>query len=227
MSRQRKSISLLAATFGLVLGATTMMSSPAQAANKAGGSCTKANATAKIGGDSYVCTKNPIVKNAKLTWVWVECIKSNTAYNNSAANLVALKAQATTAQNKINALKAGLTDDDAQAKAYDAKAAEAQVKKDAALAKAAEQAAQVQKYGATTTAGKAYQKNVDMWNGNAKTYDLAIKNFQRAAKLIRDKAGEIADEQRRLDLANQTIAASELQLKATDQSRKQACAPGL
>jgi len=66
-----------------------------------------------------------------------------------------------------------------------------------------------------------------MWNGNAKTYDLAIKNFQRAAKLIRDKAGDITDEQKRLDLANQTIAAAQLQLKASDQSRKQACTPGL
>lgn len=227
MSRRKNPLSILAATFGLVLGLSTVIAIPAEAAVKAGAVCTKANARTKIGGDNYICTKNPLVKNAKLTWVWIECINTNNNYNQSAARLVTLKAQAATAQTKINTLKAGLADDETQAKAYDAKAAEAQTKKDAALAKAAEQAAKVQQFGATTTAGRAYQKNVDLWNNNAKTYDLALKNFQRAAKLIRDKAGDIVDEQKRLDLANQTIAASELQLKATDQSRKQACTPGL
>lgn len=227
MSRLKNPISILAATFGLVLGLSTVIALPAQAAAKAGASCTKANSKTKIGGDSYVCTKNPLVKNAKLTWVWVECINSNSNYNKNVANLATLKAQAGTAQTKIDTLKAGLADDETQAKGYDAKAAEAQKKKDAALAKATEQAAKVQQFGATTTAGKAYQKNVDLWNNNAKTYDLAMKNFQRAAKLLRDKVNEIADEQKRLDLANQTIAASEIQIKAADQSRKQACTPGL
>ena len=227
VSRQKNSISILAATFGLALALSSVVAIPAEAAYKAGAVCTKANATTKIGGDQYICTKNPLVKNAKLTWVWIECINTNKNYLASVTRVATLKAQAATAQNKINALKAGLADDETQAKAYDAKAAEAQTKKDAALAKAAEQAAKVQQFGATTTAGRAYQKNVDLWNNNARTYDLALKNFQRAAKLIRDKAGEIVDEQKRLDLANQTIAATELQLKATDQSRKQACTPGL
>jgi hypothetical protein len=227
VSSLKKPISVLAATFGLVLGLSTVVALPAEAAAKAGASCTKANSRTKIGGDSYICTKNPLVKNAKLTWVWIECINTNKSYFDSAARLTTLKSQVATAQGKINTLKAGLADDETQAKGYDAKAAEAQTKKDAALAKAADQAAKVQQFGATTTAGKAYQKNVDLWNNNAKTYDLAIKNFQRAAKALRDKVNEIADEQKRIDLANQTIAASELQLKATDQSRKQACAPGL
>ena len=117
--------------------------------------------------------------------------------------------------------------DEEQAKAYDAKAAAAQVKKDDAVAKAAANAAKVQQWGATTTAGKAYQKNVDLWNSNARTYELAVKNFQRAAKALRDKAKEVADEQRRLDLANQTIAASQVQLDSTADNRKQACQPGL
>ena len=56
---------------------------------------------------------------------------------------------------------------------------------------------------------------------------LAIKNFQRAAKALRDKAKEVTDEQRQLDLANQTIAASQVQLASTADNRKQACKPGL
>ena len=64
----------------LALVATVTLATPSFAANKAGGACTKANATTKIGGDKYVCTKNPTVKNAKLTWVWDQCISANNDY---------------------------------------------------------------------------------------------------------------------------------------------------
>lgn len=53
---------------------------PAEAANKAGGSCKKANQRAKIAGFDYICQKNPTVKRAKLTWLIRECIDSNRQY---------------------------------------------------------------------------------------------------------------------------------------------------
>ena len=76
--KMKKSFSGLVTT--LVLVASVTIATPSFAANKAGGSCTKANATTKIGGDKYVCTKNPIAKNAKLTWVWDQCITANKDY---------------------------------------------------------------------------------------------------------------------------------------------------
>ena len=75
---------LFAAT-SLLMATTAVI--PADAANKAGAACTKANAKTKIGGDGYVCIKNPTVKNAKLTWVWVGCIDSNKLYLESSARL--------------------------------------------------------------------------------------------------------------------------------------------
>ena len=72
-----KSATLIAAT-SLLMATTSII--PAEAANKAGARCTKVNAKAKIGGDNYVCTKNPTVKNARLTWVWAGCIASNRLY---------------------------------------------------------------------------------------------------------------------------------------------------
>jgi len=68
---------LFAAT-SLLMATTAVI--PAEAANKAGAACTKANAKTKIGGDNYVCTKNPTVKNAKLTWVWIGCIQAQNEY---------------------------------------------------------------------------------------------------------------------------------------------------
>lgn len=53
---------------------------PAEAANKAGGTCKTANKKAKIGGFDYICQKNPTVKRAKLTWLIKECLDSNRQY---------------------------------------------------------------------------------------------------------------------------------------------------
>lgn len=68
----------------LLIGAVV---SPAQAANKSGGACKKTNAKATIGGKKYTCTKNPIVVNAKNTWVVTDCLTSNAAYRKGTAQL--------------------------------------------------------------------------------------------------------------------------------------------
>jgi hypothetical protein len=53
---------------------------PAEAANKAGGSCKKTNQRTKIAGFDYICQKNPTVKRAKLTWLIKECVDSHNQY---------------------------------------------------------------------------------------------------------------------------------------------------
>ncbi len=76
---------------GLVIAMTVLLIgavvSPAQAANKSGAACKTANAKAKIGGKSYVCSKNPIVVNAKNTWVVADCLTSNAAYRKGTTQL--------------------------------------------------------------------------------------------------------------------------------------------
>ena len=60
----------------------SLISVPAQAANRAGGSCKTTNARAKIAGFDYICQKNPTVKRAKNTWLIKECIDSHNQYLN-------------------------------------------------------------------------------------------------------------------------------------------------
>lgn len=84
-----------AATSIFLLG---LMSAPAQAANKAGGSCKKTNQMAKIAGFDYICQKNPTVKRAKNTWLIKECIDSNNQY------LAGKKAYAKKLQEKADLL---------------------------------------------------------------------------------------------------------------------------
>lgn len=84
-----------AATSIFLLG---LMSAPAQAVNKAGGSCKKTNQKAKIAGFDYICQKNPTVKRAKNTWLIKECIDSNNQY------LAGKKAYAKKLQEKADLL---------------------------------------------------------------------------------------------------------------------------
>jgi hypothetical protein len=76
---------------GLVIAMTVLLIgavvSPAQAANKSGGACKTTNAKATIGGKKYTCTKNPIVVNARNTWVVADCLTSNAAYRKGTAQL--------------------------------------------------------------------------------------------------------------------------------------------
>ena len=219
---------LFAAT-SLLMATTAVI--PADAANKAGAACTKANAKTKIGGDGYVCIKNPTVKNAKLTWVWVGCIDSNKLYLESNArlkNITETAAQAATMlDTEIAALKAAAPADEAEAKVFDQKATDAKAKQAAALLDAKTNTDNATKVGATTTAGKQYTSNAATWTKAARSYELAAKNFERSAASLRDKIGEVAKKEKQKVNVLQTIENTKSEVSSTLQNRKQACKPGL
>ena len=219
---------LFAAT-SLLMATTAVI--PADAANKAGAACTKANAKTKIGGDGYVCIKNPTVKNAKLTWVWVGCIDSNKLYLESNArlkNITETAAQAATMlDTEIAALKAAAPADEAEAKVFDQKATDAKAKQAAALLDAKTNTDNATKVGATTTAGKQYTTNAATWTKAARSYELAAKNFERSAASLRDKIGEVAKKEKQKVNVLQTIENTKSEVSSTLQNRKQACKPGL
>ena len=219
---------LFAAT-SLLMATTAVI--PAEAANKAGAACTKANAKTKIGGDQYLCVKNPTVKNAKLTWVWIGCIDSNKLYLESSARLKSITetaAQAATMlDTEIAALKAAAPADEAEAKVFDQKATDAKAKQAAALLEAKANTDNATKVGATTTAGKQYTTNASTWTKAARSYELAAKNFERSAASLRDKIGEVAKKEKQKVNVLQTVENTKSEVSSTLQNRKQACKPGL
>jgi hypothetical protein len=83
----------------VVIGAAALVAAsitvnPASAATKVsnGVSCSKSGATTKVSGSTYKCAKNPLVKNAKLTWLSIDCINTATVYTKALANLPKIKA---------------------------------------------------------------------------------------------------------------------------------------
>ena len=78
-------------TAALVAATTTAV--PASAATKIsnGVACKKAGATTKVGLNTYKCAKNAFVKNAKLTWLSLDCVNTTSTYLKGNANLPKIK----------------------------------------------------------------------------------------------------------------------------------------
>ncbi len=60
-----------------------------------GVACSKANSTRTVNGYKYRCAKNPLVKNAKLTWLSFECMTAITRLNSAVRAQSNLTNQAT------------------------------------------------------------------------------------------------------------------------------------
>lgn len=114
---------LTASIIGFML-TSTLVATPASAAAISNGTpCPKAktNKTTKVGGFVYKCTKNPTVKNAKLTWVSMDCLNTSAAYVKTNAAYLALAKQ----------MPAILADLDVKIAAEQVRVQEAAVKADA------------------------------------------------------------------------------------------------
>jgi hypothetical protein len=98
----RKAIVVAGAT-ALVLASITAV--PAVAATKVsnGVACKKSGATTKVSGSKYRCAKNPLVKNAKLTWLSMDCLNTATTYRKAVANLPKIKAATDETVAKLDA----------------------------------------------------------------------------------------------------------------------------
>lgn len=201
----------------LALLAATTSAIPASAAVKPGDRCKKAGATLKIKGDKYVCTKNPRYKKSLRVWVWDGCIEANTLYSDSVTRLENLKAGLVAATAKLDELVKEVPEAEIKAKEYDAKIAETQIKLTAAK----------KSYDENLAKGAAYANATNQWKNAVASYERAIASFTRAAKSLRDKADDVTAQQKRLDLQNQTIAASEVEIQSNLKGRNQACQKGL
>lgn len=92
-----------------VMVAGSLIAIPANAATKVsnGVACSKSGATIKSGGSTYRCATNPLVKNAKLTWLLRDCLNLAASYNTSRTSLPTAKAKtdATLAQLDLDIVK--------------------------------------------------------------------------------------------------------------------------
>lgn len=98
-----RKVLVVAGTAALVAASLTAV--PASAAPKIsnGVACSKSGATTKVSGSSYRCAKNPLVKNSKLTWLSLDCLKTAATYTTGLANLPKIKAATEATIAKLDA----------------------------------------------------------------------------------------------------------------------------
>ena len=203
----------------------------AESAVKPGTTCSKVNAKIKIGGDTYICTKNPTVKNAKLTWVWSGCIQSNTLYADAKKRLAVILDKATAAnlaiESDIKKIKDSASSDEASAKIFDQKAADARAKQSNALTEAKSATEKASAAGLNTPTGLNYSKAATQWTKAANSYSLAASNFERSASNLRKKIGEVATLERQKTVVQRSVDNANAEVSSTFENRKSACQPGL
>lgn len=181
----------------VLLAAASLTTTSATGATKInnGVACKKSGQKTKSGGTSYVCAKNPLIKNSKLTWLSTDCLSTAQAYVKSKAGLPSAKAQADKTVADLNAqLLAQQAEADKAAKLipeYTAKIAAINTKLAALKADTANLA--------------AHKKDID-------AYSLAIRNYEAAIKSL-SQLGKQADRiklQKELALETYTNAKDEV-----------------
>ncbi len=159
---------------GLLLsGVITATSASAGVSVSNGVPCPKINATTKVGSSVYKCAKNPTVKNAKLTWVSMDCLNANASYVKANNSYIAYnKKMPTTLADldlKIAAEQTNAMDQVAKADALDLKIADFELK--------------VTEYTASRQALLDDKANAIANSKPIATFTAAIGNLKKAIRL--------------------------------------------
>ncbi len=163
----------------VVLGAAVLVAAsttavPATAATKIsnGVSCKKANATTKVKGSTYRCAKNAFVKNAKLTWLSLDCVNTTSTYKKAVLNLPKVKA---VTDSTIAKLDADIVKQAAQVEKANKLIPEYQAKIDTITA-------QLLVLKADTANLTKNKKTIDAFTSAVRNYEIAIRGFTTVGK---------------------------------------------
>jgi hypothetical protein len=167
----RKVLVVLGAA-ALVAASTTAV--PASAATKIsnGVSCKKAGATTKVKGATYRCGKNAFVKNAKLTWLSIDCVNTTSTYLKGKANLPKIKLAT---DSTIAKLDADILKQAAQVENAKKVIPEYQAKIDTITA-------QLVVLRADTANLTKNKKTIDAFASAVRNYEVAIKAYATVGK---------------------------------------------
>jgi hypothetical protein len=156
------------------LVASTITAVPASAATKIsnGVACKKAGATTKVKGSTYRCAKNAFVKNAKLTWLSVDCVTTTNTYLKGKANLPKIKLATDSTIAKLDA--------DIQKQAAEVENAKKLIPE--FQAKIDTITAQLVVLRADTANLTKNKKTIDAFASAVRNYDVAIKAYTTVGK---------------------------------------------
>jgi hypothetical protein len=175
----------------LIVAGGVMVAVPAQAATKIsnGVACKKSGATTKTSGGTYKCAKNPLVKNAKLTWLSIDCI---TAANDAVAGQKSANESIAKLKAQIPVIDLGIAAETANRAVKQKKLDDTKLRLTAAQAKLAAAKTDADKR-LLTTAVASWTSAVNGYASRIRTIDLKIKELESAKTIATSKPTELLE----------------------------------
>lgn len=175
----------------LIVAGGVMVAVPAQAATKIsnGVACKKSGATTKTSGGTYRCAKNPLVKNAKLTWLSLDCIAAakDAVAGQKSANESIAKLQA-----QIPVIDLGIAAETAKKVVRQKKLDDTKLRLTAAQAKLAAAKTEADKR-LLTTAVASWTSAVNGYARGIETINSRIKELESAKTIATNKPKELLE----------------------------------
>ena len=162
-----RKVSIVAGAALLVAASLTTTSASAATKIGNGTACSKSGAKTKSGGTSYICAKNPLIKNSKLTWLSTDCLSTAQAYVKSKAALPSAKSQSDKTVADLNAQLAAQ-----------------QVEADKAAKLIPEYTAKIATINARLATLKADTANLVANKKDIDAFTLAVRNYEAAIKSL-------------------------------------------
>lgn len=178
---------------------STLIATPSFAANKANAVCPKANAKATIGGEKYICTKNPYTvetkKTAKLTWTIVACVDAHKVLLGAKNDLLKITTSSKVTADKLDAeikvLEAALPAKLAKAAEWDAKALKYRAQAESATALAAADIAKANQAGINAATKTMWTKAATARTQAATSYRNGAINAERLSAGLKKAQADI------------------------------------
>lgn len=208
------------------LSISTLIATPSFAANKANAVCPKANALATIGGEKYICTKNPYTvetkKTAKMTWTIVACVDAHKVLIGARADLVKITASSKVTADKLDAeikvLEAALPAKLAAAAVWDAKAIKYRAQADSATTLANADLAKANQAGINAATKTMWTKAATARTQAATSYKNGAINAERLSAGLKKAQADIDAKKKTKDkvLGYSAVIAPQVDLAKTN-----------
>ena len=187
------------ATVIAAMAVSTLIATPSFAANKAKAACPKENVKATIGGEKYICTKNPYTieskKTAKLTWTIVACVDAHKVLLGARADLVKITASSKDTATKLDAeikvLETALPAKLAAAAVWDAKAIKYRAQAESSTALAVADIAKANQAGISAATKTMWTRAATARTQAATSYKTGAINAERLSAGLKKTQADI------------------------------------
>ena len=180
---------LVSISVSLFVVAGVMTAVPTSAATISNGvKCTKLNQTTTVSGRKYKCAKNPMITNAKMTWLSNDCLISANSFVKAKRDSTAISAKYA---EQIPVIDLGIANEIANKAELQLKLDESNLRLEAAKVKLAAAKGDAEKKVLTTAVG-SWTSAVRAYTSKMNSITSSIKNLETAKTVALSQPARLA-----------------------------------